>query len=363
MKPSMTASETVSGIRNLTPIIRNSGEVDNVVVNCAREFARAFDENPCNPTLRTIAAAVGCSRNAVKRYLREAQKSNLLALTLHLPKEKTLSRNLAEKYGLAEAVVSLTPANWGDPDSVRAALAPEVMRYLERACIGLAELKGQQSTVRIGVDGGLTLYQAVRDTTTHQFPTKLKYELVPLTFGPLEGSKYTATVVANLLASRLETLGLGVQVQDAFAVKTEALRIGGRVRDSRKVHFTIEIPDRAAVSRLDIFVAGIGSHRAGSFRHELRLSRVKGRATQEHIGDITCLPFNHDGDPVESLSWGQKTLLNLGELQKLASSPTALVIGAAGGIDKIDAIRIILKRRYISVLITDPETALALINT
>lgn len=349
-------------IRGLTPFAQNSGPVNDTVVKCAREYAKAFDANPINPSLKGIAAAVGCSRNAVKAHLKEAQRTNLLSLNLRLPKDETLSQKLAAKYGLAEVVVSLTPAKWGDQDSIRTALAPEAMRYLENACIRLAHAWGNQGTIRIGLDGGLTLYKAVHDMVAQQFPTKPKYEFVPLVFGPLEDSKYTASMVANLLASKLENLGFTIQVQDAFAINADSWRTGRRARHDAKLHFTINIRDRTVVSQLDLLFVGIGSHRAGLFQREVLLSRAAKSTTREYFGDITCLPFNREGDEITALSRGRSALFCLSELHELAVSPTALVIGAAGGKDKIDAIQTVLQRKYISVLITDSETASALLE-
>jgi hypothetical protein len=214
----------------------------------------------------------------------------------------------------------------------------------------------------IGLDGGLTLYKAVHDTATRDFPRKLSYELVPLVFGPLAGNKYTATVVANLLESKLETLGMTVDVRDAFEIKAEWGRISDGGRRRGRMHFTINMLNRTVVSQLDFLFTGIGSHRAGLLHREMQLSRAKGRAPRGYFGDVLNLPFNREGDEVVPLSRSRAVLLNLSELRELAMSPTVLVIGAAGGTDKIDAIRTVLKCKYISVLITDAQTAMALVE-
>ena len=53
-------------------------------------------------------------------------------------------------------------------------------------------------------------------------------------------------------------------------------------------------------------------------------------------------------------------LLSLADLQGLAKEDS-LVVGAAGGREKLDALRVVLPSGYISVLITDQSTARALI--
>lgn len=351
-KPSSNSTES-PGVRTLAPIAHNAVIVDEAVVRCAQEFARAFAKNPGNPGLRAIAQAAGCSRNSVKGHLAEAQNKNLLTLMLRLPKHETLSSQLAEKYGLAEAVVSGTAVTWVDQESVRAALAAEVMGYLARACSRLAEVRKEQSIVRIGLDGGMTLYKAVYDASVAGFASKLSYELVPLLFGPLEGAKYTAMVVAQLLASKLEALHVKIKVEDPFLIKAG--------KPGSKGEFTITLRNRAVVPQIDLCFVGIGSRRAGLFRRQ-DVSGTNGRELRNYFGDILNQPFDRRGDPVESLTQGRPVLLGLSDLSELAKSSSALVIGAAGGIDKVDAIRTVLERKYVSVLITDNETASALMR-
>jgi DNA-binding transcriptional regulator LsrR (DeoR family) len=227
----------------------------------------------------------------------------------------------------------------------------------------VAKARGDGSTIRVGVDGGLTLYNAVYDMTGRGFPTNLKYELVPLIFGPMGVFKYAATVVANLLASKLASVGLTVELQDAFATKADSGRSNRKGGNGTKVHFTITVHNRAVVSHLDLLFVGIGSNRAGLFQREMQLSPKQPHFTREYFGDILNLPFDRNGDEVASLARSRATLLNLNELQEIAMSSSALVVGSAGGTDKIDAIRAVLMRKYISVLITDTETARALLET
>src|ERR1051325_2769555 len=160
---SETPGTSVVGMRSLVPIWDNVAEKNDVVMRCAQAFAVAFAKNPAEPRLGDIAREAGCSRNAVRKHLAEARRRGILSLNLQLPKHKGLSQELAEKYDLAEAVVTLTPTKRNDQSSIRAALAPEVLRYFERFCKRLAQASKDKKLLRIGVDGGLTLHQAVRE--------------------------------------------------------------------------------------------------------------------------------------------------------------------------------------------------------
>ena len=121
------ANKTVR-LRELAPIWTDVAPEEDIVVRCARAFAEAFRDNPASPTLARIAKAAGCSRNAVRRYLAVAQARGFLALSVHLPKDASLSRELAERFGLVEAIVTPRQTRWDDQESIRSALAPEVMR-------------------------------------------------------------------------------------------------------------------------------------------------------------------------------------------------------------------------------------------
>lgn len=346
-------------MRGLTPIWDNDADENDVVVRCAREFAAAFNQNPAAPRLKDIARDARCNRNAVKGHLREAKRRGLISLTLRLPKKGGLSQELAEKYRLAEAVVTLTPVEWGDQKSVRAALAPELVRYFERFCMRLAQRGHDRKHLRIGIDGGLTLYQAVREAILPPLP-KFEYELIPLVFGPLEGAKFTvssASVVASILGSKLEELGAQVCVRDGFTVRADW---NHSPEDREPVHFTIEMTSKKTVLPLDIIFVGIGSSTAGLLQRELQSLARSDRAELKHYGDILNLPFDREGREYTSIARSRAVLLSLKDLRRLSQSPYTLVVGVAGGREKVAAIRTVLRCGYISVLITDSTTAIAL---
>jgi DNA-binding transcriptional regulator LsrR (DeoR family) len=347
------------GVRALTPIWDNVANENDVVMRCAQAFAAAFAKNPVEPRLRDIARVAGCSRNAVRKHLAEARRRGMLSLHLQLPKHKGYSQELAEKYDLAEAVVTLTPAKWNDQESIRSALAPEVIRYFERFCTRLVQTSEDKKVLRVGIDGGLTLHQAVREAVLSQFP-KVAYELVPLVFGPLEGSKFTAStasIVANVLGSKLGEVGAEVRVLDGFTIKAD----WHRSPDKRQpAHFTIT--GKKTVLPLDILFVGIGSSKAGLLQRELHSLARSERAEIEHFGDILNLAFDQEGREYTSIGRNRAVLLSLKDLHRLSQSTSTLVVGVAGGKEKVEAIRTVLRCGYISVLITDPATTTALLE-
>jgi DNA-binding transcriptional regulator LsrR (DeoR family) len=344
-------------VRSLTPIWANTAEDYDVVARCAEAFAKSFAHNPAEPRVSHIAKAAKCGRNDVKEYLAKASRRGMLVLSLRLPKQGQLSHALARKYNLAEAIVTLNPADWSDQDSIRSCLAVELMNYFERFCFRLTEQEGERCPIRIGIDGGQTLHQAVWEADLSALP-RVKYELVPLVWGPLVGSKFTASIVANILGMKLEALGAEVEVTDGFAFKASA---HDSFDEKAPMQFTIEKTCAAAQLPMQLLLVGIGSGQAGLLHRELQ-SVAKSKKPVKHFGDILNLPFDREGKQNESIAHSRAVLLSLFDLQRLSKSRSTLVVAAAGGEDKIEAIRTVLRCGYISVFITDPTTAMHLLK-
>ena len=346
------------GARSLAPIRGDVSEEDSTMVRCARAFAASFERSPAGTRLHEIAKSARCSRNAVKAHLDAAQRLGLLRLTVRLPKYESLSKRLAEKYGLAEGVVTRTPTDWSNQESVRSALSAEAIHYFSDFCTKFGEARGEGSRMRIGLDGGETLYRAVRGAGGLTLPN-LVYELVPLVFGPLKGPQFTASIVANVFATALEADGAEVVVQDGFEIEADWKHL---TPGQGQVHFSIKMPSRENVSGLDLLLLGIGSTTAGLLQREMRhLSGVR-RLSSNYFGDILNLAFDRDGREVGPIARSRAVLLGLADLRLLSKSSTALVVGVAGGSAKVEAIRTVLRSGYISVLITDPFTATKLLE-
>jgi deoxyribonucleoside regulator len=352
------AEMLMTDVRALMPIWDDVANENDVVMRCAQAFATAFDRNPIEPQLRDIAQEVGCSRNAVRNHLAEAKHRGMLSLNLRLPKKKRLSDELAEKYSLAEAVVTLIPTKWNDQNSIRSALATEAMRYFERLCIRLVQTNENRRLLRVGIDGGRTLYEAVREALLPKLP-KIRYELVPLVFGPLAGSQFTASVVANVFASKLEAFGADAVVQDGFEVRPEWTNGDGQQKEA---HFAVEISSKTRKYPLDVLFVGIGSPKAGLLQRELLHFPRSQRMAMKFYGEILNLAFDQNGRELKFINRSRAALLTLKDLQRLSLSPSTLVIGVAGGKEKVNAIRTVLRCRYVSVLITDQATAGALME-
>jgi DNA-binding transcriptional regulator LsrR (DeoR family) len=339
----------------MAPIWSGNVDHEDVVVKCVRAYVDEFRKNPMEPTLQHISKIVGCSRNLVKAHLATAVRDHLLSLVVRLPKEQELSRAVQNEYQITEAVVTSPSTDWHSQHAIRAALAPESMRYLERCALRISESGGRH--IRVGFDGGQTLHQAVREVTCSTWPA-LKYELVPLVFGPLEGSKWSATVVANILASKIEAAGLDVIVQDAFQVETD----WKYPQESDTVRFVVTPVDKRVVADLDLLLVGIGSQRSGLYQREVLSQSNRRGGLPEHFGDTLNLAFDRHGNPLPSEARSRAVVLNLGDLNSLAIGRSTLVAGVAGGHEKLEAIRVTVQRRYVSVLITDSMTAGALVR-
>lgn len=331
-------------LRSQLPLSPSLPAEDEVVIRCAAAFATAFATGNASPHFNEIAKSVGCSRNAVKAHLAKAINRGLLNLDTSLPKSRDLSDRLRAKYDLGEAVVTTVPV---DEAALRAVLANEAARYFAHV---VQALSLTDPTVRVGLDGGQTLFRLAREVGALDVP-QCDYELVPLMFGPLKG--YTASMVATALAARLEAKGVKAPVRDGFSVEAN----WHKKRDSGKVHLTVTMPPRSAFDDVQVFFLGIGSKKEGQLSAELAELKGEERIRRRHFGDILNIGFDTDGNEVESISRSRVVPFQLGDLRRLASEESRLVVGVAGGSDKVEAIRVVLRRRYVSVLITDPITA------
>ena len=78
---------------------------------------------------------------------------------------------------------------------------------------------------------------------------------------------------------------------------------------------------------------------------------------QGAVGDILSHFIDKDGNPIESTLDNRLLSTPLEDLKRMNN-----VIGVAGGLDKVDAIRAVLNGHYLDVLITDEETATVLLH-
>jgi DNA-binding transcriptional regulator LsrR (DeoR family) len=350
------SSRSETGFRQVV-----AGEHDlsarDVIVECVRAFEEEFAKNPVGPTTTAIAKRVKCSRNAVKAHLQEARRLGLLRLTVTLPTDDDACRALKRKFGLAGAVVSTASATWTDQASVRSVLASEAIRYLERLSLLGAKTRGDNAPFVIGLDGGQTLHQAVQEPGPFNF-ARLRYTLVPLVLGPLGNFQFTANIVTHVLASRLKSQNTSVSVVEPFTVQPDWQRGDGT---RRSVHVIVDTDRRQLPTAYDVLLVGIGSDKAGSVHQEMS-ERPLLSSFDKHYGDILNLAFDRDGRELAGIAQTRATLFNLSTLREYAKSPSSIVVGVAGGKDKLAAIRTVLERRYISALITDSTTAAALIR-
>jgi len=338
------------------------------VAKCAREFAKQFRINPVEPTSSNIAKAIKCSRNSVRPYLEEACRKNFLQLVLRLPVNDELERELPKHYScLKEAVVvgQSKDIQWADQEWIRPLLAGEVASYLKRFANRVRGANASMTELRIGVDGGYTLYLAFHDTGMLDVP-RIKYEILPLVLGPLVGTPYTATNVATLLASRLNVSVNDIEVLEGFGVtpvfqKNRRTKQDGPSRSMRLL-LSIERSGHQRVGELDILICAIGSKEAGLLKREMELLKLPQKDIKRHYGDICNLGFEENGTEVP-MNVGRANLVTLDTLRKASTNKDQTVVGVGGGREKLGAIRTALLHSFMSVLITDARTAEELMQT
>lgn len=332
---------------------------DPKILECAAEFAAEFKINPIEPTLSRIAEKTGSSRNLIKQRLDEAQRKGYLQLILRLPTNDRIVEKLKSKYRCLKEVIVVghLPGSsqdffWDKQESIRPLLAREVVRFVSDFARRAKEADRTLKLLKIGIDGGNTLYTAFHDTGIAEVP-RIKYEILPLVLGPLVGSKYTASNVATLLASRLSVDIVDVEIVDGFRVTPDWLRPH---QSARRLSLSIELPGQDRVRDLDLFLVAIGSKNAGLAQREVNLLRLKAKDRLRHHGDICNLGFDENGIEVP-MNRDRAILVTLDTLKKASSNKAQTVVGVGGGQDKWEAIRTALLNSFMSVLITDAQTA------
>ena len=123
----------------------------------------------------------------------------------------------------------------------------------------------------MGIDGGLTLFQAARDTGPFAF-AHVKYELHPLAFGPLGEPAFTAGVVAHLLSNRLLGSGVEANVVEGFSITPD----WGSRSDRPGMRLRVDMSAKLTLPELDLIFVGIGSRGAGLLQRELHAGLSRG---------------------------------------------------------------------------------------
>ena len=284
-----------------------------------------------------IAHAVGVTRSAVSRMLKEAKERGIVELRIRHPLQfdEALARSLERRFGLRSAYV-LAREKESDYDELRA----RVGKAAAQVVTGSLAPQGA-----LGVAWGTTVSATIAALEVKE---RIPLKVVQLV-GVLGSSSHAsnAQALVQTLASKLG--GEGIYMYTPLIVDSEGT--ARALRNSDSVRTAIE-----AGKHCDTALLGIGTtdpnycalFQGGHIsRGTLEALRRAGA-----VGDVSAHFFGLDGRPTETDFHSR--LIGIA-LDDLLAIPTRL--GVAGGRAKAKAILGALRGQYVTVLVIDSLTA------
>ncbi|WP_235986313.1 sugar-binding transcriptional regulator [Paracoccus aerius] len=286
-----------------------------------------------------IAAMLGVSRASVVNYLQEARERGAVLITMDagVVARSSLSRALATKFGLAEALVVPLPPN-ADATQHLTALGAAGARQLER-------LVNPGET--LCVSWGKTVL-AVADAITHRVDD---VTVVQVTGAAMGKPEFSAELCSAIMARNLGAVSMNLH---APAVLSSAALCAALKREPALQHqFDL-------IRNAQTIVFGLGGLGPES---TMRVANIASQAEIDAYVDdgaeavLICRFLNAEGEQVRrDLDWQMMGI----ELDELRAIPRRLCV--AGGPTKVAALRAALKGGYATHLVTDMDTATALLD-
>jgi deoxyribonucleoside regulator len=314
------------------------------MVRCVQLYYRAQRHQ------NEIARELGLSSSKVSRLLKRAFAEGLVRVEIELPKRPRLEVALVEQFRLRDAVV----IPLGEARDLKEDLGTAAARYFEKIAADGA---------RVGLSCGYTLYQVIhalrerrfRDLEIYPLSGESTLQLVDLFPNTLVG------MMAAKYRPHVRAYALPVQVLGSFA---DAQRERRRLLQKGEVRRIYE-----SAGDVDIVLVGIGmiGEATAGFCSLAEFYGVSVRQLRALgvIGEVNYHPFDRDGkliDKKELRPLTQRVLaVPPSRLRELSGQYGKLVIAVAGGPDKHEAILGAMRGRFANVLVTDEETAEALL--
>jgi len=290
-------------------------------------------------THQDTAAALGISRVKVTRLLKQARQAGIVKITViaDVSPFAELEERLAETAGLREAII--VPAA-GDTGAARSMLARGAASYLERV-------------IRDGIVVAVGLSRTIAEMPnwlSNARPTKASFVSLAGALrvgGEGSGNPYQATdALARAFGGTAEHLNAPV------IVRSQA--VAGELRADPAIAQTLE---RAAAA--DMAFVGVGGREDRiDFNQGLCVTAAEwaNLLGSGMAGDISGRFFDRNGLQIRHEVNGRVIALDLDEFVKV---PVRVL--AAAGPSKVEAITAALRGRLATVLVTDLDTAHALI--
>ena len=290
-------------------------------------------------TQSEVGKKLGLSRIKVLQLLKKAKEEGMVHVKIVTPLYNCLSieKRLKEKFGLEDAMVVPTPE--GGEDRLRESLGKAAAWYLER------HLK---SGNLFGVGWGMSIARAADFIN----PDEVKnVRVVTLNGGLTPAYALNPYEVGSKFAS--------VFGGDCYYIHAPAITSSENICKVFKSDVTVkqalEMAHHAAYLMVGIGVAGEKSTLV-KLRY-LNPSEVEALRRQGAVGDILAQFFNIKGEKINCELHKRIVAFPIEDLKDMEN-----VIGLAGGKYKVEAIFAAIKGGYVKILITDEESAKALLK-
>lgn len=287
-----------------------------------------------------VAKRFNISRSLVSKYLSRAKDLGIVEIRVHdelFHPYKQLEEKLKKKFDLENVVC----VNAADPSQVKQRIGDATAKFLSKVI---------QPDSIIGVSAGTTVYEVASNMY-------LNVSMNNLTFVPLVGGlgKEHTDIQANVVCDIFARRTGGVSVDLHVPVLVDSANAKEVLLAQNFIKKTFDL-----MKRVDIALVGIGGAPVYDEMTKAYLHKVDPTALENKdrvTGDICYNFFDKHGRYVDT-DWNRRVMaIDLDEIKKIP-----LVIGAAGGLHKVEGIRAALKGQLVNVLITDINTARELLK-
>lgn len=290
-------------------------------------------------TQEQIAKKMGVSRPVISKLLQKAKDVGIVEIYIKDQSVHSvqLEQKLESKFNLKDAVV--VPTIGLTPDMAKRAVGQSAAYYVAK------KIKDYKS---LGISWGTTLAEMVKE---FPYDRRDDMKIVPLEGGM--GRKH-AEIHANQLAYELaKKLNSNCLYLYAPAI-LDSVELKNRLLEMEDIKGVLE-----EGKKVDVAVIGIGNPHKGSTLKEigyLEDSDVHILRQLGAVGDIGFRFFNDKGMPINDELNNKVIGVSLEELKKIP-----MVIAVVEGSHKADSVLGALEGKHLDVLITDEQTASALL--
>lgn len=294
-----------------------------------------------------IGKKLNVSRTTVFRALEKAKKEGYVQVVINRPQGLLISKEeeLEKKYHLQEAIVVYKDEK--DSLSVREEIAYYLSDFL---------LRTLHNDMSIAVSRGKTLQQSV---TFLEKDMRLKFQkyknirLLPLmgstNYNPSNDFEYRFSYTDYLIERLANILNC-----DGYQLLAPLVVSSAEVKDilikEKSIQEVLEMDKKA-----DLAITGIGNLQKDSITMEDPMldEKTKNEILAKHgVGEIIGRILDVDGHFIDTEFHNKLMALSPEDFKQIP-----VRVGAAGGMEKKEAILSVLKGEWINVLITDEEVA------